>query len=235
MDSGELSFLTSHLPSFTHHVVRVSTARAYHELEHGSGVCKVGVLVSPERQRFATFSARHMALPGYHMVVRKERMSVLTPAIVKGEVDLDKLAALPGVTGGYTHLRHYDAAIADFTQARDGMGVTSVVATPLLFNLMQAERLDYAFVLPMDIYFYTDEATRQKLAILPIKGANAWAEAGVACSSDQSGKDVIQAIDALFADDSRWAEFVEPLHKWLPAENYPTLLSGRPSNMDRVP
>lgn len=235
MDSGQLAFLTTHLPSFTHHVVRVSTARAYHELEHGAGICKVGVLLSPERQRFAVFSARHMMQPGYHMVVRKERLSALAPVIVKGEIDLDKLAALTGMTGGYTHLRHYDSAITDFIQAHDGGGVTNVVATPLLFNLMQAERIDYAFVLPMDVYFYADEAASQKLMVLPIKGATPWAEAGVACSSDQSGKDVIRAIDALLADDGRWAAFIEPLRKWTPPEQYATLLAGHPSNVNGVP
>jgi uncharacterized protein (TIGR02285 family) len=235
MDSGELAFLTSHLPSFNHHIVRVSAARAYHELEHGSGVCKIGVLVTPERQRFAAFSARHMMLPGYRLVIRKERMAALAPAIVKGEVDLDKLAALPGVMGGYTHLRHYDSSIADFVGAHDGGSVINVVATPLLFNLMQAERLDYAFVLPVDVYFYSDEAAREKLEVLPIKGSPPWAEAGIACSSDQSGKNVIRAIDALFADDARWAEYVEPLRKWTPPESYATLLTGRPSNVNGVP
>jgi len=235
MDSGQLVYLTSHLPSFTHHVVRVSTARAYHELEHGGGVCKVGVLLSPERQRFATFAVRHMMLPGFQLLVRKERVAALAPAVVKGEVALDKLAALPGEMGAYTHLRHYDSAIADFIQAHDGSSLTNVVATPLLFNLMQAERIDYAFVLPMDVYFYSDQAAREKLAVLPIKGATPWAEASVACSSDQSGKDVIRAVDALLADDGRWAEFVEPLRKWTPPEQYPALLAGHPSNMNGVP
>jgi uncharacterized protein (TIGR02285 family) len=234
-DSGQLAFLTAHLQSFTHHIVRVSTARAYHELEHGSGVCKVGVLLSPERQRYAVFSARHLVLPGYHLVVRKDRLPALAPAIVKGEVDLDKLASLPGLTGGYTHLRHYDDPIAHFTEAHDGVTVTGVVATPLLFNLLLAERMDYAFVLPMDAYYYPDEAARQKLSLLPIKGARSWTDAGVACSSDQSGRDLIQAVDALLADDENWAAFVEPLRKWIPPESYPTLLAGRPSNVDRMP
>lgn len=234
MDSGELAFLTSHLTSFTHHTVRVSTARAYHELEHGAGVCKVGVILSPDRQRFAVFSARHMMLPGYHLAVRKERMAALAPAIVKGEVDLDRLASLTGVTGGYTHVRHYDPSIADFTHVHDGGSVTSVVATPLLFNLMQNERLDYAFILPMDVYFYTDEAARQNLSIVPVKGVAPWAETGIACSADQSGRKVIRAVDELLADDQRWAEFVEPLRKWVPSD-FATLLAGHPSNVNGVP
>jgi len=235
MDSEQLAFLTAHLPSFTHHIVRVSAARAYHELEHGSGVCKIGTLVTPERQRFAVFSARHMMVPGYHLVVRRDRVAALAPAIVKGEVELDKLAALSGLMGGYTHLRHYDSAIADFVRIHDGRSVINVIATPLLFNLMQAGRLDYAFVLPVDVYFYSDEAARQTLSILPIKGSPQWAEAGIACSSDQSGKDVIHTIDALFADDARWAEFVEPLRKWTAPDSFPTLLTGHPSNMNGVP
>jgi uncharacterized protein (TIGR02285 family) len=235
LDSGQLAFLTAHLRDFTHHIVRVSTARAYHELEHGSGVCKVGVLITPDRQRYATFAARHMALPGYQLVVRKDRLAALEPAIVKGEVDLDRLGTLPGVSGGYTHLRHFDAPIAKFIQAQDGAAVTSLIGTALLFNLMQAERIDYAFILPMDLYFYADEAARQKLALLPIKGVARYTEASVACSSDQSGTDAIRAIDALLADDARWADFVQPLRKWIPPGGDQLLLAGRPSNVDRVP
>ena len=235
LDSGQLAFVISHLPDFTHHIVRVSTARAYHELEHGSGVCKVGVLLTPDRQRYATFASRHMALPGFQLVVRKDRLAALGPAMVKGEVDLDRLGTLPGVAGGYTHQRHYDASIAKFIQAQDGATVTSLVGTALLFNLMQAERIDYAFILPMDLYFYADDAAREKLTLLPIKGVSRYAEASVACSSDQSGKDAIRAIDTLLADDARWAAFVQPLRKWIPPGSDQLLLAGRPSNVDRVP
>ncbi len=235
-DSVQLSFLISHLKSFSHHIVKVSPARAYHELEHGPGVCKVGVLLSADRKRYAAFTARHMVLPGYHLVVRKDRMAALAPAIAKGEVDLDRLAGLRGVVGGYTHVRHYDGPIADFIQARDGSDLDSVVATNLLFNLMAVERIDYAFALPLDLYFYSDEAARQKLVLLPIKGATPWAEAGVACTGDQAGKDVIHSLDTLFAEDARWAEFIEPLRKWVPPDNYPTLLAGHlPSNVNSVP
>jgi len=234
-DSAQLSFLTAHLPAFTHHIVKVSPARAYHELEHGSGVCKVGVLLTPERQHYAAFSERHMLLPGYHLMVRKDRAAALAPAIVKGEIDLDRLGGLTGLAGGYTHQRHYDAPITDFTRAHDGSGVSSVVATGLLFNLMQAERLDYAFVLPMDVFFYTDEAARRKLTLLRVKGAPPSVDAGVACSSDPSGQKAILAIDTLLANDARWAEFVEPLRKWIPPEDFPVLLAGHSSDMDRVP
>lgn len=236
MDSGQLAYLTAHLTSFSHHVVRASTARAYHELEHGPAVCKNAVLVTPDRQRFAVFSARHMVLPGYHLLVRKERLAALAPAMVDGEVDLDRLGALKMVTGGYTRLRHYDGPIPDFVQAHDGAAVTGVTANALLFNLLQAERIDYAFVLPMDVYFYAEAAQRQKLAVLPIKGAVHLAEAGVACSSDPVGKEVIRAVDTLLADDQHWAEFLEPMREWMPAETFAAMLSaGRPSNMDRVP
>jgi len=70
---------------------------------------------------------------------------------------------------------------------------------------------------------------------LSIRGSSPWAEASVACSSDQSGKDVIRAVDALLADDARWAELIEPLRKWVPPEQYPTLLGGHPSNVNGVP
>ncbi len=234
-DSGQLSFLTTHLPRFTHHVVRVSTARAYHELEHGSGVCKVGVLLSPERERYATFAARHLLLPGFRLVVRKDRLPALSAAMSKGEVDLERLVGESALKGGYTRSRHFDAPITDFLQARDASTMENVVATFQLFNLLQAERLDFAFILPMDLYFYTTPEARDKLVLLPIGGVAPVIEAAVACSSDQSGKNAIRDIDALLADDARWAELVEPLRKWMPPESFPQLLAGRPANAPAPP
>lgn len=232
--------MTANLPSFVHHIIRVSTARAYHELEHGSGVCKIGVLVTPERQKYAVFAIRRFYLPGYRLVVRKDRLAALAPAIVKGEVDLDRLGTLTAMTGAYTRLRHYDGAIPDFITAHDGSTLSGVTANALLFNLIQAERIDYAFALPMDAFFYSDEAARQKLAVLPIKGAGLRAEGGVACSSDQSGRDAIRAIDALLADEAHWAEFIEPYRRWVPPEEFAALLAGHvptapPSDVNRVP
>ena len=231
-DAGQMDYLIGHLPKFTHHKISVSTARAYYELQHGPGVCKVGVLVSPERLAYAAFTSRRLVQPGFRLLVRKDRQPAFSKLLdAKGKIDLDKLSAAP-LTGAYTRSRHYGDAIDGFIERR-GAGIDNVVATFQLFNLMQAGRLDYAFVMPTDLYFYSDEAARRTLALLPIKGVAPTAEAGVACTPDASGRAVIAAVDTLLADESNWAAFVEPMRKWVPPADYPMLL-GR-SNVDRVP
>lgn len=224
MDSGQMDYLIHLLPQFTHHVIRVSPARSIYDLRHGEGVCAVGILVTPERQSFALFSARHMVLPSFRLMVPRDRLASWAPMrSPKGEVDLDKVGE--SLIGGYTNSRHFDPVIADFIGRRAGKGVEGVVATFQLFNLMQANRLDFAFVMPPDLFFYSGKPEdRRKFTLLPIKGVVPTSEAGVACTSDPAGQAAIKAIDALLADESRWVEFVEPFRAWLPPEDYARLL-----------
>ena len=233
MDSGQIDFLTHHLPQFTHHTVRVSPARSMYDLRHGEAMCTVGVLVTPERESVMLLAARHMVLPSFRLMVPRDRLaswkSVLTP---RGEVDLDKIDS--SIIGGYTNSRHYDPTIADFIQRRGGNSLESMVATFQLFNLMQANRIDFAFVMPPDLYFYGPKQNRQHLALLPIKSVIPTSDATVGCTRDETGHAVIKAIDAMMADETHWAEFVEPFRNWVPPEDFVRILGTR-SNMDRVP
>ncbi len=235
MGSGQLTFLTGHLPGFSHHIVKVSAARAVHELEHGSSVCTPDILVTPERERVLTFAKRRMDLPGFRMMIRKDRLGVLAPALNgKGDVDLVKLGEIPDLTGGYTNSRHFGPAIGEFIQAHGSTGLNGEVATFQLFNLMAAGRIDFAFVLPMDFYYYASEDQRAQTILLPVIGETPTITAAVACSGDTAGRALIHAIDALLADDARWADYIEPLRKWVSPEDFEVLRTGR-SNMDRVP
>ena len=100
MDSGQMDYLIHLLPQFTHHVVRVSPARSIYDLRHGEGVCAVGILVTPERQSFALFTARHMVLPSFRVMVPRERLSAWAPMLTpKGEIDLEKVGL--SLVGGY--------------------------------------------------------------------------------------------------------------------------------------
>lgn len=233
MDSGQIDFLIHHLPQFTHRTVRVSAARSIYELRHGEATCAVGILVTPERESFALFSARHMLLPSFRLMVPREHLPAWSSAMTpKGEVDLDKVDG--SLIGGFTNSRHYDPAITDFIQRRGGKGMESMVATFQLFNLLEANRIDFAFVMPPDLYFYGPEQDRQKLVLLPVKAVAPTSEAGVACTNDEAGRKVVKAVDALLADDARWEAFVEPYRSWVPPEDYGRL-TGRPSNVNGMP
>lgn len=230
LDSGFLAYLTGHLPRFTHHILKVSPARAFHELQHGAGVCKPDVIVTPDREGVYAFNSRRLLMPGFRLLVRKDLMPNLAPAMTAGgEVDLAKFAAVKGVRGGFTGQRHYDPVIADFIQQRGNDGMDSVVATFQLFNLIQAGRIDFTFVLPVDFFFYDNASQRDSMALLHIKDAAPAIDAGIACSSEPSGRAVIAAVDSLFSDDSQWAAFVEPMRKWMPPDDFARLLAGRQS------
>lgn len=228
MGSGQLAFLMGHLPGFSQRMLKVSSARAMHELQHGAGLCITDLLVTPERERTLAFAKRRMTLAGFRLMVRKDRLGALAPALNgKGDVDLTKLEEIPNLSGGYTNSRHFGPAIAGFIQRRGTNGLDGEVATFQLFNLMAAGRIDFAFVLPMDFYFYLPEDQRQDKVLLPVMGENPGAAAGIACSGDPAGRAVIAAIDTLLADDDRWAGYIESLRKWMSPEDFETLRQSR--------
>lgn len=228
MGSAQLAYLTTHLSGFSHRVVKVSASRAVHELEHGPGVCTTDIVVTPERRKFLIFAKRQMPQPGFRLLVRKDRAAALAPAINgKGEVDLAKLGELPTLTGGYTNSRHYGPAISRFIDRYGAGRLSGEVATFQIINLLQNQRIDYAFVLPMDFYFYVDEAARGQTVLLPVAGETRKILVGIACSSDSAGRSVIRAIDALLGDDSHWADYVEALRKWNSPEDFEALRNAR--------
>jgi len=227
MDSGMLAYLTRNLPDFSHHILRVSAARAYHELQHGAGICKADVIVTPEREELYAFVSRRREVPGFRLLVRKDRLSLLAPAMSgRDEVDLGRMSAVKGLNGGFTVSRRYDPVIAEFIQNQGNAAMDSMVATFQLFNLLQAGRIDYTFVLPMDFYYYQDKALREEMLLLRVKDAAPIVHAGVACSPEPVGRRAVAAMDALLADDAHWEEFVEPIRKWLPPEDFARLEAG---------
>lgn len=227
MSSGQLAFLTTHLPHFSHHIEKVSAARAVHELQHGAGVCTTDIVVTPEREKFLVFASRHMGLPGFRLLIRKDRMGTLAPAINgRGDVDLAKMKDITGLVGGYTNSRHYGPAISDFIQQHGPEGLDGEVATFQIFNLLQAGRIDFAFVMPMDFYFYLPEEQRQDTVLLPVIGETPAIDVAVACSADPAGRALIRDIDSLLANEARWADYVEPLRKWTSPEDFEILRAG---------
>ncbi|HMA51497.1 MAG TPA: hypothetical protein VKP60_17180, partial [Magnetospirillaceae bacterium] len=67
MGSAQLAYLTTHLAGFSHHIVKVSSARAVHELEQGHGVCTTDIVVTPEREKILIFSKRRVPQPGFRL------------------------------------------------------------------------------------------------------------------------------------------------------------------------
>ena len=235
MSSGQLAFLTGHLTGFSHHTVKVSASRAVHELQHGAGVCTTDVLVTPERERYLVFAKRRMELPGFRLMIRKDRLGALAPAVDgRGNVDLAKLQEIPNLSGDYTNARHYGPAISEFIQRRGSDGLDGEVATFQLFNLLAAGRIDFAFVMPMDFYFYLSEEQRQQTTLLPVVDETPATAVTVACSADPTGHAVIHAINTLLADDAHWADYIEPLRKWTSPEDFEAMRVSH-SNVNGVP
>jgi len=205
--------------------------RIQHEIEHRDGVCSHGFARLPERERIMLFSARAMAVPGYGMILRADRLPDFQRYLdSSGAVDLDLLKGAP-LTGGYVAARPQFQALKAFIEsAPEHPALVSSPDTVSLFRQLDGGRVDFLFGLRDETAYFAGHATiRSKLLSLPIAGTDRYGMAYIACSNGPVGRRAIAAIDAYLADDRHWADFVSPWRRWLSSEDYAAALKSQTS------
>jgi len=203
--------------------------RIQHEVEHRDGVCSHGFARLPERERIMIFSARAMAVPGYGMILRADRLPDFRPYLdASGAVDLDLLKGAR-LTGAYVAARpHFQALKAFIESAPEHPALVSSPDTVSLFRQLDGQRVDFLFGLRDETAYFAGLATiRSKLVSLPIAGTDHYGVAYVACSNGPVGRRAIAAIDAYLADDRHWTDFVSAWRRWLTPEDYAAALKSQ--------
>ena len=216
-------FLTQHLPQFSHRLMIASTARDWYDLEHSDGICIIGVSRTPEREKFTLFSERLLTGFGSRVIIRRDRAAKFKDFLdPQGAVDLTRLAHSDALVGGFVAALHYNEGITAFIDDEKRLArLDKFVTPPQLFNVLNAGRLDYAFGQPVEAAYFSKQYGMKAgdLAALPIKG---WTQGGaisVGCSNGALGRQVIQAIDALLADDRLWRDYAAPYNDWTLEQN----------------
>jgi uncharacterized protein (TIGR02285 family) len=200
--------------------------RIRHEIEHRDGVCSNGLVRLPERETIMAFSARAMAVPGYGMILRADRLPDFQRYLdSSGAIDLDLLRGAP-LTGGYVAARPLFQTLKTFIDsAPEHPALVSTPDTVSLFRQLDGGRVDFLFGLRDETAYFAGQATiRSKLISLPIAGTDRYGFAYIACSNGPIGRHVIASIDAYLADDRHWSDFVSPWRRWLSPEDYAAAL-----------
>ena len=223
---GEQQFewLATHLPHYEHRFETVTPARLWYEMRTGQGICSIDIADLPEREQWAAFSRHRTSLPGYRMVVRKDRVAEFAEFLdASGAVDLDRLGASSRLFGIYAAGRWYMPEVNAFidSPARK-IRMESMSASTRVFEVISSRRADFSFAALTEAnYFnYLSETpgggkARPSVAMLPIKGGDEQVHGHIACSRDTLGLQVVVEVDRLLDDEALRAEFLAPENRWL--------------------
>jgi len=224
---GELQFalLTRYLPQFDHHLESVTPARLWHEMRGGPGVCSIDIADVPEREQWAVFTRHRTSVPGYRLLVLRERLPEFAEfRDTAGRIDLDRLAANSRLSGVYVAGRHYMPQINSFIDSPAGRSrVEARSASTKIFEMIADRRSDFSFATTTEMNYFNawnmatpaGEKSWPPLAMLEIKGGDDQVHGHIACTRDALGKQVVEAIDRLFDNEAIWTEFLAPEQRWL--------------------
>lgn len=219
------------LPDFDHRLVQGSLSRTWYDMARRDGICFNGAARSPEREDIAMFSRRPIIAPSYRIIIRAAALARFRPFLDEsGAIDLDRLALEDGLAGGYTTAREHFPAINHFIESdRRRVRLDAVISPSQLFNLLHGKRLDFIISSPVEAPYYKARFHLvDEFVSLPVKGGVSAIRGYVACSKGPLGRAVIEKIDALLADESRWAAYIEPLRRWFEPADFAAALAARP-------
>jgi len=221
----QVAWLTAQLPNYEQRLEIVTPARLWYEMRTGKGVCSLDIVDLPEREQWAVFSRHQTSIPAYSVLVLKDRLPEFAPFLdADGRIDLDRLGATDRLFGLHVTGRYYMPRVNDFIDdpARK-IRLDSMSASTRIFEMVANRRADFSFATGAEINYFTYLSTvpgpggdsPPNLAMLPIKGGEEPIHGHFACSRDPLGRRMVEAVDRLLDEESKWREFLAPEQRWL--------------------
>jgi uncharacterized protein (TIGR02285 family) len=200
----------------------VSIPRGLANLSNGVEACFGGVLMTPEREKFAYYSLMFQLMP-LQLIVRPEAVSRV-PRNEKGEVLPATLFDRSDLRGIVEPQRSYGAVADTLLKLRGPhSGISSVIRSDSgssTLKMLMVNRADYTLEYDAILAYQQGRSPELKasgLKALPIAGSMG-PLVGIACPRTEWGREAIKKIDALMVKISRRPEYRNALNRWLTPE-----------------
>jgi uncharacterized protein (TIGR02285 family) len=225
----QLRLISGQVPEYQHRTMRASISRLWYQIQHEDGMCGIGVLRSPEREKIAVFSHRPVLVPGFRLIIRADDVTRFSPFLSEQrEVDLEALLNSRKLVGGYVADRHYPPAVTAYIASDERRApLEKSVDNDRLFQLLRGNRVDFVFGLAYEAAYF-GWRLGQPLAHLPIKDTPRNVAGYTACSDQPLGRAMIARLDSLQADETLWRQWMEPLRRWLDPSDFAAALAAQP-------
>ena len=216
-----VSFMKVQWPEVTHQIVQANAKRSWQMLAQGEQACHASSLRTPERERLAYFSNTQMS-PPLQLIARRDKLAML-PRNAAGEVDLARLLTDERLRGALVDGRSYGLVI-DKLLAEQPMRKTLVFYPASdygskILPMLSIDRGDYTIEQDMALSVGRERNPQMdELLSLPIQGASALLQAGVACPRNAWGLAAIREIDKRLGTSAGAAMLRESFERWLTPE-----------------
>ncbi|AXE33269.1 hypothetical protein DK843_02415 [Chromobacterium phragmitis] len=215
-----LKLIIARWPEAEHRFAVMSTARSVLELQRGSQLCRMNLIPTAEREKFAFFTLTHMQLP--QEVIIRRAVADQAPLNGKGEVPLEKLILRPGLRGVIAAGRSYSDPIDKlFAAHRNDSNLKESPRLPSnsgLFKLLQLSRADYTLDFEPDYKYHREVDKDDSLVNLPIEGSGL-IPVGIACPKTPWGRMAVMKIDQLLSEAVADPAYRQSQDRWLTQES----------------
>ena len=197
-----------HLPGVPQTITRGNPKRVWKSLLGGEPSCTADLLFRGEHAAQIYFSPTVLALPP--VVLQRPGSTATLPRNEQGAVQLRALLARPDLLGAAVSGRYYGQLVNTLIAQRPARSTLTLLDSShgvvRAIEMLLTRRVDYVLAYPSDMD-EQDVSARAGAGVrpnaLPIEGAEALVQAGVACPRTPWGRGAMRRIDAaLSAPDS---------------------------------
>ncbi|SCK21654.1 TIGR02285 family protein [Vogesella sp. LIG4] len=208
------------LSSLPPHVVYGNVPRVEHELQKPGNSCTLGLLPTPERQRYLLFSRPYLRMLPIGLITLKKRLPAFSPyQSAQGQVVLARLLQDGKLQAGINLSRSYGSGINNVLAPYLQQPAANIVPLSGLthFHMLQYQRIDYLLGYPFEETYPAehDGIARQDTAFLPLQEAGGLLPASVACHKSLFGRQIIGQVNQVLASAALRQQLRSAYEHWL--------------------
>jgi uncharacterized protein (TIGR02285 family) len=203
-----MATLQPYFANYQQHVIYGNSTRNELEMKRGGNTCTVGMLATPEREKFVAFGRPYMRmLPNGIITLKALEGKFNAYRNAAGRVVLAQVLADPALRLGVAKSRLYSGGINRVLQpyveplpAGNVQAVASGDIGQTLYDMMQRRRIDYMLGFAIEeSYFRQHNAIKQPTVFLPVEEASELLDASFACARTPWGRQQVEEMDRHFA------------------------------------
>lgn len=215
--------LWQNLPQYEHERLYSPVQRSLADVIHGGNYCLTGLLKTPEREKDLVYSLPCRLVMPIMVVIRKEDMARFGNG---GPVSLDALLSDTSLTmgrvRGFSHGPVLDAILKSHEETMSVFHIYTPETIARQLQLLMAHRVDYLLQVAIQTHYQAEMAGIQDdIVLLPVEEAMGYRVGHIACTRNEWGESVIEAINSILRREIPTERFFDIFAPYVDDKNLP--------------
>lgn len=219
-----MHLLMNQLTEYHHIPVNAPPVRIFKNIEHGEQYCAIGLVKTPDRERYMHFSRPcRVALPDVVIIRTSDRDRFNATHNISLRRLLQNRDLVMGNIRDASFGPEIDALIARFGKAAKTEQLSGTEATHGLLKMLVSKRTDWFIWDPTSILIVAKKLNlTDQFLMFPIREAKPSISVGyVACPKNEWGRKVIRRIDEVLRRETKTEQYLGYFTPWIPENLLP--------------